>query len=153
MSVADDIEAQAAAGAAKESSELAVTAELDAASADAAENTPEPAVDPRPYYYPPGKSRYAMSKDVGPPPCYKRRVGNFYVCCDRRNADGVEVPCCMFGPCWPMMLMTMSLILGSGAAAAGAFGWVLVRSTEGALVLAGGLLREAGFSEEMVYKF
>ena len=39
MSVADDIEAQAAAGAAKESSELAVTAELDAASADAAENT------------------------------------------------------------------------------------------------------------------
>ena len=157
MSAVADIESQdGGGGAAKESSSAtaaagpavpAVPAEpaepaeptVLAEPADSVEAAAGAAIDPRPYYYPPGKSRYAMSKDVGPPPCYKRRVGNFYVCCDRRDADGVEVPCCMFGPCWPMMLMTMSLILGSGAAAAGAFGWVLVRTTEGALVLAGGL--------------
>ena len=146
MATVQDIESQAApsgegSGAAEDDTAgggggAVVSADAGAVAAEDASG--EPAVDPRPYYYPPGKSRYAMSKNVGPPPCYKRQVGNFYVCVDRR-VDGVDVPCCMFGPCWPMMLMTMGLILGSGAVAAGAFGWVLVRSTEGVIVLSVGL--------------
>lgn len=161
MAGVTDLEAQAQASIGKDDVPMTVTAEsaepsssstvVDSNGAPSSEDpnasaasdpeagiADDPAVDPRPYHYPPGSSRYAMSKNVDPPPCYKRRVGNFYVCVDCKK-DGVDVPCCMFGPCWPMMLMTMSLILGSGALAAGAFGSTLVKSTEGIIVLCGGL--------------
>mmetsp|Transcript_9533 Transcript_9533/g.11873 ORF Transcript_9533/g.11873 Transcript_9533/m.11873 type:complete len:239 (-) Transcript_9533:1669-2385(-) len=52
--------------------------------------------------------------DVLPPPvcCYKRRVGNFFVCLDRKKADGMTDLLCMVGPCWPMMFVTLGLIIG-----------------------------------------
>jgi hypothetical protein len=94
-----------------------------------------------PYDYPSTKGKYSMSGDIQPPPscCYKRQVGRFYVCMDRADANGVQVPCCMVGPCWPMMLMTMSLILGAGALSSGIFGQFLVKSTAGIVVLVVGL--------------
>lgn len=91
-----------------------------------------------PYAYPQTKGKYSMSGDIGPPCCYKRQVGRFYVCIDQK-VDGVNVPCCMVGPCWPMMLMTMSLIVGAGALSSGIFGHYLVQSTDGILVLCCGL--------------
>ena len=91
-----------------------------------------------PYAYPQTKGKYSMSGDIRPPCCYKRQVGRFYVCIDR-TVNGVDVPCCMVGPCWPMMLMTMSLILGAGAISSGIFGQYLVKSTDGIIVLCCGL--------------
>ena len=100
---------------------------------------PDPGYPKGPYDYPNDVGRYSMSKDVSPPPCYKRKVGRFYVCVDVKDETGHDVPCCMVGPCWPMMLLTASLIFGLGALAAGAFGAVLVRTTEGIVVLSVGL--------------
>ena len=91
-----------------------------------------------PYDYPQTKSKYSMSGDIGAPCCYKRQVGRFYVCVDK-EIDGVDVPCCMVGPCWPMMLMTMSLILGAGAVSSGIFGQFLIKSTTGIVILCVGL--------------
>jgi hypothetical protein len=92
-----------------------------------------------PYYYPQTTGRYSMSGEIGKPCCYKRQVGRFYVCVDKKNANGVEVPCCMVGPCWPMMLFTMSLILGAGAISSGIFGQFLVQTTLGIVILIVGL--------------
>ena len=100
--------------------------------------SPSGAAGNGPYSYPTTKSKYSMSGDIGPPPCYKRQVGRFYVCVDKK-VDGVEIPCCMVGPCWPMMLLTMSLILGAGAISSGIFGQFLVRSVTGIIVLSVGL--------------
>ncbi len=47
------------------------------------------------------------------PPCfYKKRVGNFYVCCSSRDkkSDGVEKIYCLVPMCWPMLCFTYSLI-------------------------------------------
>eukprot|EP00510_Aplanochytrium_minuta_P004767 CAMPEP_0184019150 /NCGR_PEP_ID=MMETSP0954-20121128/8581_1 /TAXON_ID=627963 /ORGANISM="Aplanochytrium sp, Strain PBS07" /LENGTH=243 /DNA_ID=CAMNT_0026300763 /DNA_START=1247 /DNA_END=1978 /DNA_ORIENTATION=+ len=45
------------------------------------------------------------------PPFYKRRVGNFYVCHERRYEDKDTELLCMVGPCWPMIFVTSGLII------------------------------------------
>ena len=47
-----------------------------------------------------------------PPCCYKKRVGNFYVCfsaADKKN-DGLEKIYCLVPMCWPMLCFTFSLM-------------------------------------------
>eukprot|EP00941_MAST-03F_sp_MAST-3F-sp1_P003243 g3243.t1 len=68
------------------------------------------------YNYPPQSFRYSMSGSVPPPCCYSRKVGRFYVCCERPGPPswgGLPYLSCMVGPCWPMMLVTASLIIAA----------------------------------------
>ena len=46
------------------------------------------------------------------PPCYKRRVGRFFVCIEGKRKDGSPKLICMVGPAWPMIFVTLSLIIG-----------------------------------------
>ena len=42
---------------------------------------------------------------------YKRRIGQFYVCSEYRTADGTPKVGCIVGPCWFMMIVTLTLII------------------------------------------
>ena len=50
------------------------------------------------------------------PPCYKRRVGRFFVCIEGKRRDGSPKLICMVGPAWPMIAVTLSLIVGISTA-------------------------------------
>ena len=54
-----------------------------------------------------------MTSSIPSPCCYKRRVGNLYIYCEKQNPSSAEFNVqCMVGPCWPMMLFTFGLIFG-----------------------------------------
>lgn len=52
-----------------------------------------------------------ISKGVPEPPFYKRKVGRFYVCWERRKEESTSL-LCMVGPCWPMIFVVVGLIVG-----------------------------------------
>lgn len=73
--------------------------------------TPEPSTD---FDYPQhDPHKQCISGRVPPPPIMKQRIGRMYVL--------AELPCgaftnnpvrCIVGPCWPMLLLTLSLVVG-----------------------------------------
>jgi hypothetical protein len=79
---------------------------------DPAACLPDPA---RVYRYPVyTPDRYCISAQVPAPPrfLYVRRIGRMYVLRERRDKSGLPQPVCMTGPCWPMVVVTLGLIVG-----------------------------------------
>mmetsp|Transcript_17505 Transcript_17505/g.28332 ORF Transcript_17505/g.28332 Transcript_17505/m.28332 type:complete len:219 (-) Transcript_17505:998-1654(-) len=60
--------------------------------------------------YPPDK--FCISGAVPDFPCAVRKVGRMYVLKEKIGHDGVPVLQCMVGPCWPMIFVTLGLIIG-----------------------------------------
>ncbi len=54
---------------------------------------------------------HCLSASVPPPPFIKRQVGRMYVLMERVDDDGVPVIQCVVGPCWPMIFVTLGLVL------------------------------------------
>lgn len=79
--------------------------------------TPE---DDDPYAYPVRMplSTNVLSRSCPAPPCYKRKIGRLYVCLDSPQSK----PLIVLGPCWPMLLLTVTLIAGGSAAVLGGLG-------------------------------
>ena len=49
-----------------------------------------------------------------PPCCYKKRVGNMYVCCEQRSTQGIPRVLCGWPACWAMQCFTQALVWGIG---------------------------------------
>jgi hypothetical protein len=62
--------------------------------------------------------RQCISKSVPPPPFMKERIGRMYVLaelpCNSFTNDPVR---CVVGPCWPMLFVSLTLVLGLSLAA------------------------------------
>jgi len=56
--------------------------------------------------------RFCISAKVPPPPFYVRNVGRMYVLREKIQPDGLPKFICMVGPCWPMICITLGLIIG-----------------------------------------
>jgi len=64
--------------------------------------------------YPPDK--YNISASVPPPPFFVRRIGRFYTLLESKRKDGSPKPILIIGPCYPMIFVTCSLIVGTTGA-------------------------------------
>lgn len=48
-----------------------------------------------------------------PPCCYRKRIGNMYVCCERRVSGNPRI-LCTWPACWAMQCFTQMLVWGIG---------------------------------------
>eukprot|EP01043_Picozoa_sp_COSAG02_P052008 COSAG02_NODE_5547_length_4237_cov_1.952392_3_plen_256_part_00 len=63
---------------------------------------------------PPGSMTDGECMCAPPPCCYKKRVGNMYVCCERQ-VKGTPRILCGWPACWAMQCFTQALVWGVGA--------------------------------------
>jgi len=57
--------------------------------------------------------RHYLSGCVPPPPYYVRRIGRMYVLREKVDENGIPTPQMVVGPCWPMIFMVTTLIVGT----------------------------------------